>query len=77
VKMGPGSSGDEMGLFFSFEALVLGIIGKQKLWAALAAAAERNAQLRRFDYAQLETRAISQAAQVEAKRVELASRIFT
>jgi hypothetical protein len=77
VKMGPGDSGDELGLFFSLEALALGILGKQKLWAALAQAAEQNPALRRLDYPKLETRAVSQAEQVEAKRLELARRLFS
>ena len=74
VKMGQGG---EMELFLSLEALVLGITGKQKLWAALAAAAENMPQLRGPDYAQLEARARGQAAQVEAKRLEFARRVFS
>ena len=73
VRLGPGG---EMAMFLSFEALALGITGKQKLWAALAAAAETAPQLRRLDYAKLETRALAQAAQVEVKRLELARRLF-
>ena len=60
--------GDKMELFLSLETLGLGIIGKQKLWSALAAAADTVPQLRGRDYAQLEARACAQAAQVEARR---------
>ena len=68
--------GDKIELFLSLETLVLGIIGKQKLWSALAAAAETVPQLRGRDYAQLEARACAQAAQVEARRLELARTLF-
>jgi hypothetical protein len=73
VKLGHG---DKMELFHSLETLVLGIIGKQKLWNALAAAAETVPQLRGRDYAQLEARASAQAAQVEGRRIELARILF-
>lgn len=77
VKIGgETSSADEMGLFLSLETLVLGITGKQKLWTALAAAAETMPELRRLDFAQLETRAVAQAAQLESKRRELARSAF-
>lgn len=77
VKIGGEDSGeDEMGFFLSLEALALGIIGKQKLWAALAVAAETMPQLRGLDYAHLEARAVAQAAQVETKRLALARGVF-
>jgi len=69
VQLGPPG---EMGLFLSLETLVLGITGKEKLWSALAAAAERMPQLRGLDYPHLQARARAQAAQVEGKRLELA-----
>jgi hypothetical protein len=66
----------EMGLFLALEGLALGIRGKQALWRALAAAAERNPDVRGLDYATLEKRAMEQHDRVEAKRLEIAREIF-
>jgi hypothetical protein len=71
------SEEDQLGPLQALEALVLGISGKRALWAALAAAAENVSQLRGFDYARLEHRAIEQCDRVEAKRLEIARSVFT
>lgn len=66
----------EMGLFLALEGLVLGITGKQSLWRALAAASERNPDLRGPDYARLEKRAVDQFDRVDTKRLEVAREVF-
>ena len=66
-----------MGLFHAFEGLVLGITGKRALWTALAAAADTAPQLRLLDYARLEKRAAEQCGRVDAKRLEIARKIFS
>lgn len=76
VKLGASETDEGMGLFLSFEALVLGITGKERLWAALAAAAEKVPELRGPDYATLEVRAGAQVNRVEVKRLELARIVF-
>ena len=60
----------------ALEGLVLGITGKQALWAALAVAADAVPQLRELDYAQLQKRAAEQCDRVEAKRLEVAREAF-
>jgi hypothetical protein len=50
------------------EGLAAGIEGKRALWLALAAAAERDAALRRADYEALAERARSQRDQLEPHR---------
>jgi hypothetical protein len=67
----------ELGTFETLEALALGILGKEKLWAALAIAGRRDPRLRGHDYAELGKRAREQHARVEALRLDLAARIFT
>ena len=57
-----------MGLF--------GITGKRGLWTALATAADTAPQLQKLDYARLEKRAAEQCGRVDAKRLELSSKIF-
>jgi hypothetical protein len=71
------SADDELGLLHGLEALMLGINGKRALWTALAAASEHVPQLRLLDYANLEQRAVDQCDQFEAKRLEIARRVFT
>ncbi len=63
-------------LFESFEALALGIEGKQSLWRALAAVAEGSPELRMLNYDLLETRAQEQRDRVETKRIEVARKIL-
>jgi hypothetical protein len=70
------SEEDQLGSLQALEALVLGISGKRALWAALAAAAEDVPQLRGFQFAQLEQRAVDQRDRVEAKRLEVARMVF-
>jgi len=63
-------------LFESFEALSLGIEGKQSLWRALSAAAEISPELRILDYGVLQQRAQEQRDRVESKRIEVARKIL-
>jgi hypothetical protein len=72
-----GSEEDRMGLLHALEGLVLGITGKRGLWTALAAAADTVPQLRELDYARLEKRAAEQCDRVDAKRLEIAGKIFS
>jgi hypothetical protein len=72
-----GSEEDRLGLFHALEGLVLGITGKRGLWTALAAAADTVPQLRKLDYALLEKRAAEQCGRVDAKRLEIARKIFS
>jgi hypothetical protein len=71
------SADDQLGLLYALEALMLGINGKRALWTALAAASEHVPQLHLLDYANLEQRAVDQCDQFEAKRLEIARRVFT
>ncbi len=64
------------GLVQGLEALVLGITGKKLLWRALAALREDWPQLQRFDLARLERRAVDQAEQTDAQRIEAAAKVF-
>lgn len=66
----------QMGLLHALEGLVLGINGKRGLWTALAAAADTVPQLRELDYVRLEKRASEQCDRVEAKRLEIARKVF-
>jgi hypothetical protein len=70
-------SESEMGLFLALETLVLGITGKHALWRALAGASKNAPVLAQVDYAVLQTRALEQRDRVEAKRVQVASRLFS
>lgn len=67
-----GEGAGDPGLFLAFEALVLGITGKRALWAALATVQNDWPELLRFDLARLQDRAIEQAEQADAKRLEAA-----
>ena len=71
------SEENRMGLFHALEGLVLGITGKQSLWTALAAAADTVPELRELDYVRLEKRAAEQSDRVDAKRLEIARKIFS
>lgn len=76
AKIRVGDGKDEMGLLHALEGLVLGIAGKRELWTALSAAAESVPELRGLDYARLITRAQEQCDKVNAKRLELARKVF-
>ena len=71
------SEENRMGLFHALEGLVLGITGKRSLWTALAAAADTVPELRELDYVRLEKRAAEQSDRVDAKRLEIARKIFS
>jgi hypothetical protein len=70
-------SGDDLALFEAFETLSLGILGKLKLWQALATVAERNPQLQKLDFAFLALRAEEQHREVEMRRLAMARELFT
>jgi hypothetical protein len=61
----------------ALEALGLGIQGKLALWRALAAVADRVAQLQGVDFVRLEQRAIGQHQRVEAQRLRIAQVALT
>ena len=65
-----------MGLFQALEGLVLGIIGKRGLWSALAAAADTVPPLHELNYGRVIKRAVDQCDRVEAKRLEIARKVF-
>jgi hypothetical protein len=67
----------KMGLLHALESLTLGITGKRGLWTALSASSDHLPRLRELDYARLERRAVEQFDRVEAKRLEIASEIFS
>jgi hypothetical protein len=62
----------EVGTFETLEALALGILGKMKLWRALAAIAATDTRLAGVDFDSLADRAEAQHAQVEQRRLKLA-----
>ena len=66
-----------MGLLHALETLTLGITGKRGLWTALSATADHLPRLRELDYARLERRAVEQFDRVEAKRLEIATEVFS
>ena len=65
-------SSRDLGTYQAIEALALGILGKEKLWRALAAAAPGAAALQGPDYDDLIARAASQHERAEAMRLALA-----
>jgi hypothetical protein len=69
-------TGGDFHWFEAMEVLRLGIEGKRLLWRALAAASKRMPQLAGVDFDRLEQRAIKQAQQVEAFRLELAQTVL-
>jgi hypothetical protein len=71
------SEEDRMGLLHALEGLVLGITGKRCLWTALDAAADTVPRLRELDYTRLEKRAMEQCARIEAKRLDIARKVFS
>ena len=76
-KIQLGVQGEEgAGLFLALEGLALGIHGKRSLWRALAVASEALPRLRNRDYVELERRAVEQHNRVEAKRLEVARKVF-
>jgi hypothetical protein len=76
IRLGDSEAG-QMGLLHALEGLVLGITGKRGLWTALAAAADTMPQLRDLDYVRLQKRAAEQCDRVEAKRLEVARKVFS
>ena len=60
----------------ALEVLSIGILGKQKLWTALAAVADAYPDLSDVDFDALQARAIDQHARVERERVASARMAF-
>jgi hypothetical protein len=67
---------EDTGLFLALEGLALGIHGKRSLWRVLAVTSQTVPSLCGLDYAVLEQRAVEQHDRVEAKRMEVAPRVF-
>lgn len=59
-----------LGTVQKLETLGLGVLGKRALWKALAAIAEQDDRLGELDFEQLASRAESQHARVEARRLQ-------
>ena len=59
-------------LLEALEALSLGIAGKETMWKAMRAAAEKTSELQGTDYERLVKRAEEQRRQVEVERLEVA-----
>jgi hypothetical protein len=64
-------------LLEAFEALAIGIRGKQMLWRALAITANESPPLQVLDYEDLDRRAEDQANRVEDQRLRAAKRALT
>jgi hypothetical protein len=75
VKLRLGS-GDELALYEALETLSLGILGKLKLWQALATVADGQPWLKRLDLNELAERAKSQHEGVETRRLAAARSLF-
>ena len=75
LSLGDEESAD-LGLVQALESLVLGIKGKEVLWHALAAVQPDWPQLRQFDFARLEKRAVEQGTQADAERIQAVTRVF-
>jgi hypothetical protein len=69
-------SGDDLALYEALETLSLGILGKLKLWQALAEVAERNSRVKEIDLAELASRAEVQHQVVESRRLAMARKLF-
>ena len=61
-----------LGTLETLETLGLGILGKAKLWRALAEVAPSDPRLQGVNFGQLLDRALAQHEQVEARRLEVA-----
>lgn len=73
IKLGPTLAKDgNSGLFQALEGIALGIIGKKKLWQALAQVIESSFIRGKFDFSCLEKRADAQHEKVEEKRIAMA-----
>jgi hypothetical protein len=66
----PGNG--ELRVLEALETLGLGILGKQALWRALAATADRLPQVQDLDFQRLQRRATQQHERVEAQRIQAA-----
>ncbi len=71
LKLKRGAS-DGLGTFEALEFLALGIQGKLALWRALAVVGPGDARLNHLDFHHLATRAETQHAQLEERRLEAA-----
>lgn len=71
-KLRRANSG-EFGTFEALEALALGILGRAKLWRALAIIAPTDVRVRGVDFDALAARAQAQHEQVEERRLQIAA----
>ena len=72
-----GSKGDAgLALFEGLEILSLGIAGKLGLWEMLAVVAQSDERLRRFNFRQLQKRAVTQRIRVERRRLTSGKAVF-
>jgi hypothetical protein len=72
LKLTVESPDREMKLMEALEMLALGVLGKHKLWAALAVVAPDYPTLRDLDFDRLRARAIEQHGQIEQERLNVA-----
>jgi len=77
AKLGmAGQKKGELGLIEAFEALILGVTGKQLLWRALNASIGSSPLLRGVDLTKLEESAIEQIERLEERRIEIAREVL-
>jgi hypothetical protein len=76
LKLRLGSDGD-LSLFEALEALALGVLGKLKLWQALAEISDRDTRLGNIDLGRLAARAQSQHDAIETRRRRLAGNVLS
>lgn len=69
-----GDDAGSLGLVLTFEALIMGIVGKKLMWRALASA--NVPQLSGFDFEELQRRAEQQIERLEAKRSRAVEQMF-
>jgi hypothetical protein len=75
LKLKHGSA-ENLGTFEAFEFLVLGIHGKWALWRALSVVAGNDSRLQGTDFNKLTTRAESQHASVDERRLACARSVL-
>lgn len=71
------SEEDSIGLLQALEALLLGVTGKQLLWRSLALISSDVIELQGADFAELESRAKEQIAQLDAERLQLSREVLS
>jgi hypothetical protein len=69
-----GDEPDSLGLVLTLEGLMMGVTGKRLMWRALAAA--KLAQLKSYDFGELQRRAEQQIERIEAERIRAIQQAF-